>query len=354
MTTFDAVLVAGFGGPESMAEVPDFLQRVSGGHIPADRLAEVEHHYARFNGVSPVNAQHRALAAALAQALVARGIDVPVANANRHSMPSMDQALADLQSQGARRVLALVPTPYASYSGCRAYREELLAGVPRDGHGHPALQVVKIDPYADLPALVTAQVQLVQAALAEHPDAYLVFTTHSIPTAMAETSGPEGNAYISQHLALIRAVMAELESQGLHPGWELAYQSRSGSPHTPWLEPDINDVVTRLADEAVRDVICSPIGFLTDHMEVVWDLDTEAAATAAKRGMAFTRVPTVGTLPVFIEGLADLVVEALNTEPGIGSDAPGARHWCTADCCPNARAAGKPTIPGLAVSRSGT
>ncbi|CEI50575.1 ferrochelatase [Propionibacterium freudenreichii] len=348
MTSFDALLVAGFGGPESMAEVPDFLQRVSGGHIPPDRLAEVEHHYARFGGVSPVNAQHRALAAALGEALVARGIDVPIANANRHSMPYMDQALADLQSRGIRRVLTLVPTPYASYSGCRAYREELLAGTRLDDEGRPALQVVKLDPYADLPALVTAQVQLLRAALADHPDAHLVFTTHSIPTAMAETSGPHGNAYIPQHLALIDAVMAELAAGGLRPSWELAYQSRSGSPRTPWLEPDINDVITRLAGEGARDVICSPIGFLTDHMEVVWDLDTEAAATAAEHSMAFTRVATVGTLPVFIEGLADLVVAALATEPGTGPDAPAARHWCTPDCCPNARVAGRPTIPGFA------
>lgn len=351
---FDAVLIAGFGGPESMDEVPAFLQRVSGGHIPPDRLAEVEHHYARFNGVSPVNGQHRELAAALKAALAARGINVPVDNGNRHTPPHFDQALAQLAAGGARRVLAVVPTPYSSYSGCRAYREELFAGLPRDASGHATLEVFKLDPYWDLPALVSAQVELLQPALAAQPGAHIVFTTHSIPTEMARTSGPVGGAYVRQHLELIDAVMIELARRGIHATWELAYQSRSGSPRTPWLEPDINDVVVRCAGEGVRSIICSPIGFLTDHMEVVWDLDTEARQTAVEHEVHFVRVPTVGTVPVFIEGLADHVAKALragnDSSLAQAKPAPSAveRQWCTEHCCPNARGA-KPSVPGISV-----
>ncbi|MFZ2625086.1 MAG: ferrochelatase [Propionibacterium sp.] len=334
---FDAVVVLGFGGPESMADVPGFLRRVSGGHIPQDRLDEVAGHYAHFGGVSPVNAQHRALARALDERLAARGLTLPVVTANRHSEPLIAPVLAGLAERGARRVLGLVAAPFSSYSGCRAYREELFTGLPRGG----ALGVVKIGCYPELDALVSCQVELTERALREAPGARLVFTTHSIPTAMAESSGPLGGAYVAQHLRLIGKVMSGLAARGLTPSWELAYQSRSGSPHTPWLEPDINDVLRRLAAEGVQQVVCSPIGFLTDHMEVVWDLDTEASATARSLSIGFTRVPTVGAQPAFLDELAALVAACLT---GTAVSRPGG--WCGAGCCPDPRGP-RPVVEGV-------
>ncbi|SER88772.1 ferrochelatase [Propionibacterium cyclohexanicum] len=334
---FDAVVVLGFGGPESMDEVPDFLRRVSGGHIPQERLDEVAGHYAHFGGVSPVNAQHRALARALEQRLGARGLALPVVTANRHSAPLMAPVLAQLAEQGARRVLALAAAPFSSYSGCRAYREELFTALPRGR----TLGVVKIGCYPQLGALASCQVELLEQAFREAPDAHLVFTTHSIPTAMAASSGPHGGAYVAQHRRLIDTVMAALADRGLAPSWELAYQSRSGSPRTPWLEPDINDVLHRLARQGVRHVVCSPIGFLTDHMEVVWDLDTEASATAGNLGLGFTRVATVGAQPAFLDELARLVAGFLTGEARTCSGG-----WCGAGCCPNPRGS-RPAVEGV-------
>ncbi len=325
---FDAVVVLGFGGPESMADVPGFLRRVSAGHIPQNRLDEVARHYAHFGGVSPVNAQHRALARALRERLAARGLALPVVTANRHSQPLIAPVLAELAGNGARRVLGLVAAPFSSYSGCRAYREELFTGLPQGKD----LRVVKLGGYCELDALVSCQVGLVERALRDAPGAHLVFTTHSIPTAMAASSGPNGGAYVAQHLQLIGKVMAGLGTRGLSPSWELAYQSRSGSPYTPWLEPDVNDVLRRLAAEGVHRVVCSPIGFLTDHMEVVWDLDTEAAATARSLSIEFTRVATVGAQPVFLDELSELVAAVLT-----GAVGPRPGGWCGPECCPNPR-----------------
>ncbi|MFT8394877.1 ferrochelatase [Propionibacterium sp.] len=334
---YDALVVLGFGGPESMAEVPGFLRSVSGGRIPQDRLDEVAHHYAHFGGVSPVNAQHKALAAALAERLAARGLDLPVVTANRHARPHIADTLAALAEEGASRVLGLVAAPFSSYSGCRAYREEAFAGIP-EGSG---MRVDKVGSYPELPALAQAQVNLLAEAFDRQPDAYLVFTTHSIPTAMAETSGPDGGAYLAQHRQLIETVIAGLAVRGHTPRWELAYQSRSGSPRTPWLEPDINDVLGRLASEGVRQVVCSPIGFLTDHMEVVWDLDTEAAAMAGSLAMEFTRVATVGSEPVFLDGLTELIAKLLT-----GRAHPRSGGWCGPGCCPNPRTP-RPAVEGV-------
>lgn len=340
-TAFDALLVAGFGGPESMAEVPEFLQRVSGGRIPPARLAEVGRHYARFGGVSPVNQQHRELAAELATRLRARAIDIPVTTGNRHTRPYFADVLAELAAAGRRRVLALVAAPYASYSGCRAYREELWAALPTDSSGVALIEVAKLVPYPGLPALVDAQVEVLRPALERWPGAHIVFTTHSIPVVMAETSGPGGGAYVAQQLALIARVMRRLAGEGVGAECRLAYQSRSGPPQQPWLEPDINDVLGELAAGGVEQVICSPIGFLTDHMEVVWDLDNEARATAERLGIGFTRVPTVGTSEVFLNGLTDLVAEALS---GSG---PSDGDLCGPGCCANPRGGEPPTVPGL-------
>ena len=328
MSGFDAVLVVGFGGPEAADEVPGFLQHVSGGHIPAARLAEVSRHYDHFGGSSPANAQNRMLAEAIARRLAKRGLPVPVALAHRHSAPFITDVLAQLAGQGHRRVLTVISSPYASYASCRAYREELFAALPRDEQGHSRLQVANLTPFADLPALADAEAQLLQAELARHPDAHLVFTTHSIPTAMARASGPTGEAYVTQHQQLIGEVLARLAQAGYTPCWRLAYQSRSGSPETPWLEPDINQLLNQLAADGVSQVICCPMGFLSDHMEVAWDLDVQAADTARRLGMDFIRVPTAGEQPVFLDGLSDRIAATLRRPVQASPDG-----WCVGECC---------------------
>lgn len=334
---YDAVLVTGFGGPEAMDQVPDFLNRVTGGHLPPARLAEVSRHYEHFNGVSPVNAQNRELAAELEQRLADKGVQLPVAVAHRFAEPSFSQVLGELAEQGHRAILSLAPAPFGSYISCRSYREMLADALPRDDHGRARLSVAKLAPFADLPALAQAQAELLAPLVANDPQATVVFTTHSIPTQMAETS-VHGNGYIGHHQMVINAVLAKMADQGLEPAWRLAYQSRSGAPHTPWLEPDIADELKQLADHGVTSVICSPIGFLSDHMEVIWDLDQQAAEVARELGVGFTRVPTVGTSPVFLDGLTDLVIRAIT------SGGPGT--LCDSDCCPNP-AGPHPAVEGV-------
>jgi ferrochelatase len=348
---FDGLLLLSFGGPEGPDDVLPFLTNVTRGRgIPRERLAEVAEHYHHFGGRSPINDQNRALLAALRRELGAAGIDVPVAWGNRNWDPFLVTALRELRDAGATRVAVVVTSAYSSYSGCRQYREDLaaaVAAVPEDGGG-PAPQVDKLRAYFDHPGFVAANADAVAAAFEALPApaaaARLVFVTHSVPVAMQETSGPGGGQYVAQHLATAGAVAAEVGRRtGQVPGWDLVYCSRSGPPHVPWTEPDVNDHLSALAAAGTAAVVLAPIGFVSDHMEVVFDLDTEARETADRLGLALVRAATAGTHPAFVAALRDLLVERAAAERG---DAPARAasspigplpDRCVAGCCPNLR-----------------
>jgi ferrochelatase len=360
--TYDALLLVSFGGPESPAEVMPFLERVTAGRgIPRERLEAVSHHYLAFGGVSPINDQNRALVAALRAELERRGIDLPLAWGNRNSAPFLADALRELHAQGARRVLAVVTAAYASYSGCRQYREDLAAAVAEAGLAD--LELDKVRPYFDHPGFIEPFVDGVAAALARAACCDVPFgsirilaSTHSIPVAMAEASGPPGaypagagGAYVAQHEAALEAIVAGVRARGLAtPPARLVYQSRSGSPTVPWLEPDVNDALREAHADGAGTVIVCPIGFVSDHVEVAWDLDREAMDTAAELGLQLVRVPTPGTHPAFVGGLVDLVEERVRDVQAASRPAGDAGPWpdrCPPGCCANPRGP-RPAVAG--------
>ena len=357
MNPYDAILLLGFGGPEGPDEVMPFLRRVTAGRgIPDERLAEVGEHYFHFGGRSPINDQNRALIASLRAELASREIETPVFWGNRNSAPFIDEALREMYASGHRRVVALTTSAYSSYSSCRQYRENLAAAdaAVRDDGVH--LEIDKIAPYAVRPGFTRANLgHLVRSlrAVDGAPDerVALLFVTHSIPVAMDETSGPgdgEGNLYRRQHLALAARLTDEANRiLGRDLTGELVYCSRSGPPGQPWLEPDVNDRIEQLATEGVTTAVVAPIGFVSDHMEVVYDLDTEAAATAERAGVALIRVPTVGVDAAFVCDLADALLERAAEKRGEAVPEFEGRmpSVCAAGCCPNLREA-RPALCG--------
>lgn len=364
MTHYDALMLVSFGGPEANDDVIPFLQNVTRGkNIPEGRLAEVGQHYYHFHGVSPINAQNRALIAALQQRLDERGIDLPVYFGNRNWHPLLEDTFRTMDADGVKSVLCLVTSAFSSYSGCRQYRENLAAAAEAAGVIE-RIKVDKIRHYFDHPGFVETMVDSVVAAwqqVAQEEQIKVFFTTHSIPTSAAATSGPPGwyqpeagGAYVQQQLAVCELV-AELAGTriGRPLSWELVYQSRSGPPHIPWLEPDVNDALAAAQAQGVTAVVLVPIGFVSDHMEVVWDLDTEAMASAADLGLRCVRADTVGTHATFVDGLVDLIVERLHDtpvdkRPALTKYGPS-YDLCPANCCPNTRGA-KPALCGVADS----
>lgn len=359
VTPYDAVLLLSFGGPEGPADVMPFLENVTRGRgIPRERLEAVAEHYLHFGGRSPINDQNRALLAALRTELDGRGVGTPLIWGNRNWAPYLVDALRDAHEAGVRRVVTVVTSAYSSYSGCRQYREDLAAAVTTLAAEGRLVEVDKVRHYYNHPGFVAPVVDAVRDGLAALPEAArarprVVFVTHSVPTAMNEVSG-EGSAvgagaYVRQHLDVAATVMAEL---GAGPGWDLAYCSRSGPPSQPWLEPDVNDHLEALAADGVTGVVVVPVGFVSDHMEVVFDLDTEAAETAGRLGLGFVRVPTVGTDPRFVSGLVDLVTERAALARGEAPGQPvtgalGPSHAvCPVGCCRNLRAE-RPAACGL-------
>ncbi len=350
---YDVVLLGSFGGPEAPEEVVPFLRRVTAGRaIPDERLAEVGEHYVARGGRSPINDLNRDLLARLRGELDRRGIDTPVLWGNRNAEPFFAQAVHEALDLGATRVVTLLTSAYSCYSSCRQYREDLAAAVAEVGPAADGLVVDKVRPYAVHPGLGRAWLRALVAAVGSLPDpssARILYVTHSIPEAMDDTSGPgdgEGNLYVDQHLRLARRLTDELNAElGLEVEGELVFCSRSGPPTQPWLEPDVNDRIEELAAEGGTTVVCAPIGFVSDHMEVVHDLDTEAAGTAARLGVPFVRVPTPGTDELFVEGLVDLLVEraAEARSEVVVPDTwlPGdvRPSVCAPGCCPNLRRA---------------
>lgn len=331
---FDAVLVLSYGGPRQPEDVLPFMRNATRGRgIPDERLLEVSEHYLMFGGASPINERNDELLDALRAELSRRGVDVPVVIGNRNWDPYVTDALAQLAAGGARRVVVLATSAYASYSSCRQYREDLAAALADTGL---EFDLVKVGPFAETDGFVTANADAVRDALAELPGARVLFVSHSIPTAMDAASGPGGdNTYSAQHRRVAQAVASEV---GLaDDAWEMAWCSRSGAPHIPWLEPDVNDRLAELAADGVSSVVTVPYGFVNDHMEVVYDLDTEARATASGLGLGYVRAATVGVHPAFIGMLADAL-----TDPQPGR--VGGRATCHATCCLLGRP-GAPVLP---------
>ena len=319
---YDALLLYSFGGPNKPEDVVPFLRNVTAGKgIPDERLEEVGEHYYGFGGKSPINEQNLALKAALEAELADRGIDLPVVWGNRNWAPYTNDAVDELEELGAKRAVALVTSAYASYSGCRQYREDLAVTLDKRGQlgpdGSTGVQFDKSRAYFNHPGCLQANVDAVLEAYAEleakggaRTDATLMFVTHSIPDTMEAASGVGHATYSEQHLEVAALVADAVGAKLGHTvEWELAYCSRSGPPSQPWLEPDVNDLLTERAAAGLKNVVLSPIGFVSDHMEVVYDLDTEALATAAELGMTAVRAGTVGTRAPFVSGLVDLVVE---------------------------------------------
>ncbi|UQI47464.1 ferrochelatase [Streptomyces sp. HU2014] len=350
---YDALLLLSFGGPEGPDDVVPFLENVTRGRgIPRERLKEVGQHYFLFGGVSPINDQNRELLDALRKDFAEQGLDLPVHWGNRNWAPYLTDTLREMTAAGHRRVLTLATSAYASYSGCRQYRENLadaLAALEAEGLTPP--RVDKLRHYFNHPGFVRPMTDATLAGLAALPEdvragAHLAFTTHSIPTAAADTSGPaeghgDGGAYVAEHLDVARTIAEAVRAEtGTEHPWRLVYQSRSGAPHIPWLEPDICDHLETLRGEGAPAVVMVPIGFVSDHMEVKYDLDTEATAKAAELGLPAARAATVGADPRFAAAVRELVLERAATERGerpercaLGALGPS-HDLCPVGCCP--------------------
>ncbi|HYP73597.1 MAG TPA: ferrochelatase [Microbacterium sp.] len=359
---YDGILLLGFGGPEGQDDVIPFLRNVTAGRgIPDERLEEVAHHYRHFDGVSPINDHNRELKAALDVELSARGLDLPVYWGNRNWMPYVADALQAAHDDGRDRLLAIATSAYSSYSSCRQYREDLADAVEATGLSG-LVEIDKVRQFFDHPGFVTPFTEGVADALARlradgHTDEQIeiLFSTHSIPDSDADRSGPAergfgpGGAYVAQHTAVAEAIMARLGSACV---WQLVYQSRSGPPQVPWLEPDINDALAELPAAGRTAVLIVPLGFVSDHMEVLWDLDTEALETAAELGLAALRTPTPGTHPGYVAGLVDLVEERLRgTAPEDRPHETELGPWydvCRPGCCENKRLGFQPALAGVA------
>ncbi|WP_405998049.1 ferrochelatase [Streptomyces sp. NBC_00829] len=350
---YDALLLLSFGGPEGPDDVVPFLENVTRGRgIPKERLKEVGQHYFLFGGVSPINDQNRALLDALRKDFADHGLDLPVYWGNRNWAPYLTDALRDMVTAGHRRIAVLTTSAYASYSGCRQYRENLADALAAlDAEGLELPRVDKLRHYFNHPGFVRPMIEGVLESLADLPEevragAHLAFTTHSIPTSAADASGPadehgDGGAYVREHLDVARLIAdAVRDETGIEHPWRLVYQSRSGAPHIPWLEPDICDHLEGLHASGAPAVVMVPIGFVSDHMEVLYDLDTEATAKAAELGLPVRRSSTVGADPRFAVAVRDLVLERAATERGVSAErcalgALGASHdLCPVGCCP--------------------
>ena len=317
---YDALLVCSFGGPNAPDDVVPFLKNVTRGkNIPESRLAEVGEHYFRFDGKSPINEQNLALVTALRAELAQRGIDLPVIWGNRNWHPYTVDTLRDATAFGAKRILTLVTSAYASYSGSRQYREHLAAAVSELGEEAPHIEVLR--PFFNDPGFVQANLDAIAEAVAQLPAGetgpHIAYVTHSIPDTMQDASAVTGPGYREQHEDVQRTIDAGLaERTGRTYTSSLSYCSRSGSPHTPWLEPDINDHIADLAASGVKQLVIAPIGFISDHMEVAFDLDIEAMESAAEHGIEAVRAGTASVRAPFVAGLVDMVLERSARERG--------------------------------------
>ena len=348
----DALLLLGFGGPEARHDVVPFLEQVTRGRgIPRERLEVVGSHYFLFGGRSPINDQNRALLAALRghPRLSARGLPWYWGNRNWH--PFLVDTLREMAGDGVRHAAVLVTSAFSSASGCRQYREDMAGAqeaLRSEGVAPPAL--TRLDRYFDAPGFVDSFAAGTRDALGRLPEgvrdgARLVFTAHSVPTAMAERSGAPGTPPPGAYVAQLRET-ARLVASSVRPGrstdWDLVFQSRSGPPTSPWLEPDVVDHLEALHAAGTPAVVLVPVGFVSDHMEVLYDLDTQAAERAAELGLPLERAATPGDAPAFCDDVADLVADLLDGRPRprlAGPEVPW-RRWCPVGCCAAAQRPG--------------
>ena len=327
-TAYDSVLVVSFGGPEGPADVEPFLANVTAGrNVPAERLEAVARQYHHFGGVSPLNNQCRRLRDALTRRLADAGRGLPVYWGNRNWTPYLADTVAEMAAAGHRRSLAIVTSAYSSYSGCRQYLTDIAAA--RAAVGESAPEIDKVRAYYDHPGFVAPFVDAVIEAGMSLPaqlrsQAHLVFTAHSIPESMA--AGCDYQRQLAETARLVAGGAG-------FDDWTMAWQSRSGPPSVPWLEPDVNDCLHHLAGQGAAAVVLAPIGFVTDHMEVMWDLGVVAAATAEDRGIRLARATTPGTRPDdrFVAMWRDLIEERL--DPSVARLSLG-RLGVNVDFCP--------------------
>jgi ferrochelatase len=321
---YDGLLVVSFGGPEGMDDVIPFLENVTRGrNVPRERLLRVAHHYELFGGVSPINQQNRNLIAALKKELEANGPDLPIYWGNRNWHPLLPEALSAMASDGVTNALAFVTSAYSSYSSCRQYLQNIADAQAAVGPTAP--QVEKLRAFYNHPLFIEANIDRIRAACRDSTPAQLVFTAHSIPLSMA------ANCDYAAQLEETGRLIAEVLNID---NWKLVYQSRSGSPANPWLGPDITDYLRELSLAGVTNVVVAPIGFVSDHMEVVYDLDVEAQRVATELGLKMVRVATAGTHPAFVKMIRELMLERIDNEPArfLGPRGPG-HNVCPVDCC---------------------
>ena len=332
---YDAFLLLSFGGPEHRDDVMPFLRNVTRGRgVPDERLAEVAEHYYHFDGVSPINEQCRELLAAVTAEFAGHGVDLPAYWGNRNWQPMLADTVAQMRDDGVTSALGFATSAYGGYSSCKQYWEDIAAARQKVGPGAPA--ITKLRQFHDHPGFVDPHVDAVRTALEKlDPDrragTRLVFTAHSIPASMAQTAGPDGGRYTAQlneTAALVHAAAAP------DLPWDLVWQSRSGPPQVPWLEPDVNDHLRALADKGVTDVVVSPIGFVSDHLEVIWDLDNEARETAAELGLGYARAATPGTDPRFVTMVRELVQERTDDVSRERLGTLPVWDVCPENCCP--------------------
>ena len=336
-SSYDALLIVGFGGPENPNEVMPFLENVTRGKpVPRERLLQVAEHYHQFGGISPINQQVRDLIQVLRPELIRRGIDLPIFWGNRNWYPLLTETVEAMVDIKIERVLAFVLAGYSSYSSCRQYRENIEAARQAAGLSAPAVDKVRV--FFNHPDFIEATADRTANAFARLPtegreSAHIAFTAHSIPMSMADNC-----QYATQLNETARLVA---ERVGVPPErWRVVYQSRSGRPTDPWLEPDILDHLRALKDQSVSQVVVAPIGFLSDHIEVLYDLDDEAFSLSKELGLTMVRAGTVGTHPKFVAMICDLIAERIANESGttcerraIGAFGPN-HDVCPADCCP--------------------
>lgn len=333
----DALLLLSFGGPEGEADVRPFLENVTRGRgVPPERLDEVAQHYLHFGGVSPINRLNRDLIDAIRSTLAAAGLDLPVYFGNRNWHPMIEDTVGEMIADGVRRALVFPTSAFGGYSACRQYDEDILRARAAVGDSAPGL--VKIRQFFDHPGFVLPFADAVRAAASAFDDYRLVFTAHSIPASFDASAGPAelgGHLYSRQVAEAARLVAAEV---GVLE-YDVVWQSRSGPPRVPWLEPDIVDHVDDLHAKGVANVVVCPVGFVSDHLEVVWDLDTEARERAVSLGMGFARASTPGPDQRFADMVVELVQEhlaaaeprKLSDFPTLGCTANGA--FCAVACC---------------------
>jgi len=324
LSGYDALLVVSFGGPEGMDDVIPFLENVlRGRNVPRERMLQVAHHYELFGGVSPINQQNRDLIAALEEELERNGPKLPIYWGNRNWHPLLADTLSQMASEGVQNALAFVTSAYSSYSSCRQYLQNISDAQAEVGPKAP--RVEKLRAFYNHPLFIEANVEHIRATVRKLDDPHLVFTAHSIPESMAANC--DYAAQLSETASLIAQAL-NIEN------WQLVYQSRSGSPSQPWLGPDVSDHLKALQLAGVTDVVVAPIGFVSDHMEVVYDLDVEAEKVAKEIGVSMVRARTAGTHPAFVKMIRELMLERINNEPPRFAGSRGARPGiCAPDCC---------------------